>query len=120
MQHLAEFVAALSIAHTFHAFGETFNVRTKLQRAVDAMNGKALKPYPINIDTRAKAYGLGLGLFIVVAAIAYGILTLTAPSVTTLLWIAAVLTVVVEVYNLVALDKYHISIQSVIDKLSKK
>ena len=120
MQHLAEFVAALAIAHTLHAFAETANVRTKLQRAVDAMNKKALKPYPINIDTRAKAYGLGLGLFIIIGAIAYGILTLVALSLTTLLWIAAVLIVVVELYNLVALDKYHISIQSVIDHLSKK
>jgi hypothetical protein len=120
MQHLAEFVAAVTIAHAFHAFGETANVRTKLQRAVDAMNKKALKPYPINIDTRAKAYGLGLGLFVIISAIAYGILMLVAPSITTLLWITAVLIVIVELYNLVALDKYHISIQSVIDHLSKK
>jgi len=120
MQHLAEFLAAISIAHAFHAFGETTNVRTKLQRATDAMNGKALKPYPININTRAKALGLGLGILIGITAIAYGILTLIAPSVTSLLWIAIVLIAIVEIYNLVALDKYHISIQTVIDHLSKK
>lgn len=119
MEELANVTAALAVAHLIHAFAETINVRSKLQRLIDAKNNRETKPYPVNINTRSKAYAAGLIAFLLPAAIAYGAIAALSPSIETLLWISLIAIVIVELYNLVALDKYHVAIQPLIDEFDK-
>jgi len=119
MEQLAELVAAVTIAHTVHALAEVTNVRTKLQRVIDAKAGKTLKPYPIDINTRAKAYGIGLSLPIFITLVAYGVLAWLSPSVGTLLWMTVILLAIVELFSMVSLDKYHIDIEPVIRSFNR-
>lgn len=120
MEKLAIFVAALSAAHAMHLFGEAANVRAKLKRLSDAISNKKLKPYPMNIDTRTKAYGLGFGMPAVITAIFYGLFYWWSPSMNVLLTLALVLIVVSEINTTITLDKYHISIEQLIKKLTSK
>jgi hypothetical protein len=120
VQTLLEIVAALSVAHSLHGFAETGNVRRKIDRLTDAVNGMVLKPYPVNINTRAKAYAAGVIMPVVLAAIAYGVLRVLSLTTTGLLVVALAALVITELVTTVSLDKYHVIIQKLINKFDKK
>lgn len=119
MENTVQILTAVIVAHSFHVFGEAANVNAKIKRLVDAKNDKNLKPYPMNIDTRAKAYSLGVSVFVIVALISFGLIKVISPSSESLLAISIGLLVLIELYSLVAFDKYHIAIQPIINYFDK-
>ncbi|MBI5357725.1 hypothetical protein HZB74_02665 [Candidatus Saccharibacteria bacterium] len=119
MENTIQILTAIIISHSFHTFGEAANVNAKIKRLVDAKNDKNLKPYPMNINTRAKAYSLGISVFVVVALISYALINVISPSSETLLAISIGLLLFIELYSLVAFDKYHIAIQPIINYFDK-
>ena len=117
--NIAQLVLAVTFAHSFHILGEVMNVRNKLTRLTDAIAKKSLRPYPMNIDTRAKSYTIGFLMFIIVAVVAYLLLNILSFTEESLLIVALSLIVVTEIVNTVRLDTYHVQIEKLIKKFSK-
>lgn len=120
MQMLTELAAAVVLAHYLHAFGEMTNVRAKLKRLSDAIAGRPLKPYPININTRLKALGLGSAMYVVLVVVSLIVISAVGFSESFLLRMIVALILVTEVITLIGYDQYHVDIQKLIHKFSKK
>lgn len=120
MQNLAELATAIAIAHGLHSLGEATNVNKKITRLADAVAGKTLKPYPANIDTRTKAYSIGIGIFVILSSLFYLVLNVLSFDINALLTLIIVLIAVVDISGTMSFDKYHISIEKLINKFDKK
>ncbi len=118
-QTLLQIVAALAIAHLIHALVELGNVGAKLRRLASAVAGKDLPTYPVNIDTRLKAYTIGLIAPAVFFLIVYFVISVLGTTVESAAWLSVIALLVIEVVNVVGYDRYHIGIEKLIKKFSK-
>lgn len=117
---IAEFSAALAIGHLIDSFIEVKNVKSKVTRLSDIVHKRTVKPFPVNINTRLKAYTSLFGLYAVLSAVAYFLLRWMNLSLRTTIWIAIVAIVLSQVVYVVGLDRYHVSIAKVTRLLEKK
>ncbi|HVC35958.1 MAG TPA: hypothetical protein VNE40_00725 [Candidatus Dormibacteraeota bacterium] len=107
---IAEAVAAISLAHVLHLTMDVQNVRSKVKRLADVIAHVPVKPFPININTRTKAYSAGLLGLAILFGISFLVIRWLNPSIASLLVLSTVLLVVGELINLVGLDNYHVRI----------
>lgn len=118
--NLVQLLLAFIFAHAFHSLAESSNVLAKIARLSDAIAKRTLRPYPMNINTRAKAYALAAVIVLVTTGIAYSLLHLVDLTDTSMLATALSLLIVVEVFNTIKFDRYHIAIEKLIKKYAKK
>lgn len=118
--NIYQLLLAFVFAHSLHAIGESTNVLSKLERLTNAVHKKKLKPYPMNIDTRAKSYALGFGVIAAVTVITYAMLSILDFTNTSFVLVALSLLVVTELITTVKIDKYHVEIEKLIKKFNKK
>ncbi len=119
IQLATNLLIAVTLAHTFHSMAEPINIRAKVKRLSDYINKKPVKPFPANINTRAKALGIGYGIGIVSFGIFFVIAQLVSPDPTLSILISIGLLIVIEIVNTIAIDKYHVEIEAVTRKFKK-
>ncbi|HEY1646003.1 MAG TPA: hypothetical protein VGF75_06620 [Candidatus Saccharimonadales bacterium] len=117
---IAEISAGLAIGHTLKAFIEVNNANTKVKRLSEIVHNRSVKPYPVNINTRLKAYSSLFGFYVVLSVISFFVLRWLNPTLRTTIWIAAAALLIGEVVYLVGLDKYHVNIGKLTKFLTKK
>lgn len=117
---IAEIAAGLSIGHALKAFIEVNNANTKVKRLSDVVHKRPIKPYPVNINTRFKAYTSLFGFYALLSLVAFFVLRWFNPSLRATIWTAAVALLVSELVYLVGLDRYHVNIGKVTKFLQKK
>lgn len=118
-QTLLQIVAALAVAHAVRSAIEFTSITAKLQRLKSAVDGKDLPAYPVNINTRPKAYGLGIVMLAVLFLVAYFIVSVLGLDIEMSAWIAIVALLAIEVLNVVGFDRYHSTLEKLINKLAK-
>lgn len=114
-------VAAVVTSTALHRAMEPDNLLRKLRRLDGALKTGTIAELPMKgINTRPKAYALGISMLIIVAAIAYWVVSLVDPSVDGALQYAIIASVVGELILLVRLDTYHVDIEKITQRVGKK
>ena len=117
---IAQISAGLSIGHALKAFIEVNNANTKVKRLADIAHKRPVKPFPVNIDTRLKAYTSLFGLYAALSLVAFGVVRWLNPAIGVTIWTAAIALLISEVVYVVGLDSYHVKIGKVTKFLEKK
>jgi hypothetical protein len=115
-----DIVTSLAVMHSLHVILETQSVNAKVDRLIDIVHKKAIKPYPYDVDTRVKAYTAGLVISTVFFGLAFGIVRWFNPDSQALMIVTGGLLVVSELVNLMRLDQYHIKIELVMRGLGNR
>lgn len=118
IQTLLQIVAALSITHLLHALLELGNVGAKLRRLRSVVDSRPVPKYRFNADTRPKVYAFGLLLPSVLFLVSYFVLSVRQVPTETCAWISIIVTISLEVINVVGYDRYHIGIEKLIKKFT--
>jgi hypothetical protein len=117
---IAEISAGLSIGHALKAFFEVNNANAKIKRLSDIVHKQPVKPFPVNINTRLKAYSALFGLYVVLSAVSFFVIRWLNPSLRIAIWTAIVALLLSEVIYVLGLDRYHVVVGRVTKFLEKE
>ena len=108
-------------ATSLHSIMEPKNIMDKLERLSEAIKtGKVRKPMIEGIDTRTKAYGIGIVMLAGLTLLGYFIANFFDPSVDFAIKYSIVVVLVAELILIAEIDKFHIDIEKVTQRLKKK
>ena len=114
-------LAAVATSTSFHRMMEPMNINGKLERLDGALKtGKISDPQMKGIDTRAKSYGLGITMLAVMTGLAYVIVGLSDANNDALVQYTIAISLLGWFVSMASIDKYHVAIEKVTQRVGKK